>query len=654
MPLQISRREFLKIAAFGTAISSGSILAQRSYLPDFIHDHALARQIVATTCGGCSAGCGILVEKQAGKIIHVLSNPNHPRQPGFNCPGITSGVDQFYSKRRLAGALYRPSHARKQLMKMGWEGAEKVLREVFRNYDPNEIAFLLGGYPDHLSDLIETFCSLLGGGNILRFNFEEESRGNIVLQDASQRLFGMRVVPFFDTQNAQVIFSFGADYSESWLPDTFNSEATLVHFGERLPENAPKIDCFFPLPPAHAWRFLQVFTHFLVAQSGEFQEDMGSDQEIESVCGICGFTIEDFKKMAALFLQANTRLAIPAASFLSNQDGLAIAQAVLALNVLADSDGSRKSIFLPAPLPFPHSGMPQGSTVAQVGALLERVRRRQIKVIFVHHVDLLSDLPAAYGVAEAYEMADRIISFSPMEDATSEMADFLFPDHVALESWGYQNVLAGSDRPARTAFQPVVPPRLDTRATTDLLLRVMRSLGYSLNFGGEESFILNRVMPWMQQGGVSAGFNKESFWKSWLKEGGWWKSQRTLMPVVPQESALRILRMKTSSTQMEESIEELQLAFFTHDKSNKDDRKSDLLAVINIQTAREMGLCSGQQVLLKTESSNLIGRLLTSSNVIPGVVGLHWEALRELIARKQSVSGTLACNGERVALFPLD
>jgi anaerobic selenocysteine-containing dehydrogenase len=102
---------------------------------------------------------------------------------------------------------------------------------------------------------------------------------------------------------------------------------------------------------------------------------------------------------------------------------------------------------------------------------------------------------------------------------TSRFADVLLPDHLPLESWGYQRLSPAVDRALVSAIQPVVSPRYDTRSTVDLLLDAIHRLGGELAaqfapqipFRNEAEYLHQAVMrlPWPR--------NRRS-WTQWRRK----------------------------------------------------------------------------------------------------------------------------------------
>ncbi len=55
----------------------------------------------ASTCGGCSAGCGVLVKVRDGRPIKLEGNPEHPISKGGLCSVAHSLVFGLFDSERL-------------------------------------------------------------------------------------------------------------------------------------------------------------------------------------------------------------------------------------------------------------------------------------------------------------------------------------------------------------------------------------------------------------------------------------------------------------------------------------------------------------------------------------------------------------------------
>src|SRR5260370_174752 len=59
----------------------------------------------ASTCGGCSAGCGLLVKNRDGRPIKLEGNPEHPLSRGGLCAAGQASLLGLYDQQRLQHPL---------------------------------------------------------------------------------------------------------------------------------------------------------------------------------------------------------------------------------------------------------------------------------------------------------------------------------------------------------------------------------------------------------------------------------------------------------------------------------------------------------------------------------------------------------------------
>ena len=80
---------------------------------------------------------------------------------------------------------------------------------------PGEIAFLLGLTSDHLADLVTEITTALGAPAPWRYGAFAMFEGRTTLAQAAGKVFGIPSIPFFDLGNADLTFSFGANFLET-------------------------------------------------------------------------------------------------------------------------------------------------------------------------------------------------------------------------------------------------------------------------------------------------------------------------------------------------------------------------------------------------------------------------------------------------------
>lgn len=123
---------------------------------------------------------------------------------------------------------------------------------------------------------------------------------------------------------------------------------------------------------------------------------------------------------------------------------------------------------------------------------------------------------------------EQVISFATFPDETALEADYVFPDHHGLKSWGYQRVATGSAPPILSGAQPVVSPFYNTRATINVLLAAAQLAGgefaAAMPFKDEVEFLHSKLVPLMEEnGGSFAAVDINTFAAYFQQHGGWWK-----------------------------------------------------------------------------------------------------------------------------------
>lgn len=464
-PLAINRREFLKAAAAGVLAG----LAASRDARFCVSPRGDISRPVATWLGEYPNGGAVCVSGAGGRSLAIEPDAAHPLPAPRDAAYLEDVLRQVEDPRRLSGP-YRQRLGNR--LPVSWAEAIRQVAAIFTQYRPEQVAFVLGAFPDHLNDLARRLPLAGAGMTVLRFSYASLRDGRVTLQDAAQRLFGLPRLPFFDLEHADRVFAFGVTGGEPWV-------------GRRK--------------PGQEWVDVELSTDLTGLRSGVLYRE-----------------------------PVRSALYIPGARALAQANGLAAGQAILALNALSGNLGQPGGVFLPVDSPVEADVLERTATVAEAIALLERIRIGQVKALFVHGVDLLQALPeadGAAGAADALQKLEKLVSFNPLYDQTARLAHLLLPDRLPLESWGYQRVTPAADRPLAAAIQPALAPRGATCPTADVLLAAARLAGMPLPFINELDFIQQAVQS-MRWGA------EPQPWERWLTQGGWWTQGRLMMPAV--------------------------------------------------------------------------------------------------------------------------
>jgi anaerobic selenocysteine-containing dehydrogenase len=542
---KISRRDFLKISGIGiTAASvitgcgpSSRYVTRQAYASMPEYNQTGASTYYATTCKECPAGCGLIVRTQEGRAIKVEGNPEHPVNKGKVCSRGLTSVQGLYNPDRIASPQKRTRGSRTSTP-MDWMEAIDVVAEGLKS--PSSAAFLLGLQSNHLFDLVNEIASALGTHQPVQYGTLGTMEARSTLLKASQELLGFERIPFFDFGNAEVVFSFGANFLETWLSpltysrnyrqmrkQAFGKRGHIVSFEPRQSLSSANADEWIPTKPGSEGLVAMAIGKISAEQSGTEVPPIFADVDLNKVSQESGISTNKLVELGELFASSTQVIALPGGSALSTSNGLQSAEAILALNVLADN------ISKPGGL-FPTFAETPSVDFEGIKSLIDKMNNNEIKTLFIHGNNPVFELPPSSGFQEALAKVQTVISFSSFEDETVVESDFVFPDHTPLESFGYEKVLLGSDREAYSSVQPVSAPVYDTKASADILLAAIKTNGGEMakmiSYTDEVDFIQQKITPLIQREGSISAQELPTFWSKWLQFGGWWKTEPALEP----------------------------------------------------------------------------------------------------------------------------
>ena len=552
MSKKFSRRDFLKLAGVGVATTvvltgcgpASRYVKREPYMQMPEYNYNGQSTYYATTCRECAAGCGLVVRTSQGRAIKTEGNPNNPLNLGKTCARGQATLHGLYNPDRVTDPLKRDSRGSESTQVMDWESAIRVVADALKNNKPEEIAFLMGMAPDHLFDLASDLAKATGINAPVRFGALSMFESRATLSKAAKNLFGEASLPFFDVGGAQVVFSFGANFLETWLsPVSYTRgfaglrealtkrRGTFVQFESRMSSTGGKADEWVPLRPGSEAMVALAIGRLVSELRGGPMPRAFSSVDVLEVASKSGIKLETLEHLAGMFANSSGALAIPGGAALGQSNGLAVAEAVLALNAISDNFGKPGGVYFSALAP--NQTEYQGPASAkEMRELVQKMYDGKIKVLFVHGVNPLFELPTSLEFGGASKYVSQIISFATFPDETAREADYVFPDHHGLESWGYQRVATGSAQPVLSGAQPVVSPYYNTRATADVLITAAQLAGgkfaQALPFKDEVEFLQSKVASLMSEadGSISAP-DILTFMASFQQYGGYWKLSDT-------------------------------------------------------------------------------------------------------------------------------
>jgi len=562
MSEKISRRDFLKLASVGAATTAvltgcGPELQTRvrepyMKMPEYTYNGLST--YYATTCRECAAGCGLIVRTMQGRAIKVEGNANNPVNLGKTCARGQATLHGLYNPDRVEGPTKQGRASKLAKDQLDWDAAIKVVSDALKNNNTSEIAFLMGTTSDHVFDLVSDLAKAIGAPAPIRFGALSMFESRATLSKAAENLFGQSAMPFFDLANSDIVLSFGANFLETWLsPVAYtrgfanmrraNSKQRgyFIQFEARMSQTAAKADEWIPLLPGTEGLVALAIGRLVVEAKGQSASGAFASVDVNAVAKKAGVKLETLKHIAKLVADAQSPLAIPGGAALGQSNGLATAEAVLALNALTDNYGKPGGVFV-SPLSPNEDAYHRPASAQEMSDFIKQMKSGAIKTLFIHGVNPIFELPKSLGFADALKAVAQVISFATFPDETALASDYIFPDHHGLEAWGYQRIATGTSQPVLSGFQPAVSGVFkldsadilyDVRGTADVLIAAAQlaggKLADALPFKDEVEFVQSKLANLVSESGGSFSAPEiNSFTSYFQQHGGWWKNSSAL------------------------------------------------------------------------------------------------------------------------------
>ena len=556
----VSRRDFLKyIGAGGVGAGAGLLYGEAVKKPvEFLVPQVIPPEDWApgvatwynTSCGQCSAGCGISVRIREGRAKKIEGNAAHPINHGRLCSLGQSGLNALYNPDRLRHPLKLiGERGSGEYEEISWDEAMTTvsvrLGSMKIQKTGNRVHLLTGTTRGHLDVLLARFMRELGSQNYLQYDYTHPH----TLYIANQICFGEALLPLYDIANTDYLVSFGADYLGTWLSPVQYSVAYghmrqgrqdhqsgnarrghTVQIEPRMSLSGAAADEWIPASSGSEAQFALAMAQYIVASQSYGGSDRDAwagalaDYTPDKVAAATGVDAARIKSLAQAFVDAEASLALGGGAASEGTNGVASLVAVNVLNYVAGNIGKPGGVLFNPVAAISRQSVARQADYSRMVEFVAAMNRGDIEVLLINGSNPVFNLPPAAAIADAMDNVEMIVAMSSFMDETTAMADIILPTDVYLESWGDDMPEPGVGIPTATISQPVTSRVFNTRSVGDIVLDLARQIG------GE----LPAVMPWTtmedyvrhswQQIYSAAepgedGFGQ--FWESALRSGVW-------------------------------------------------------------------------------------------------------------------------------------
>ncbi|MBW2583395.1 MAG: molybdopterin-dependent oxidoreductase, partial [Deltaproteobacteria bacterium] len=540
----INRRNFLKMSALGgaTVVVAGCSDPIEKLIPLKLPPYDYVSGVAthyATTCGECSAACGLVVRTREGRAIKAEGNPRHPVNEGRICLQGQSVLQGLYSPSRAVAPVAGKSEGR---LAISWKAGKQQLADKLKELKGKQGGILYlgpprsGTFPEMLNDWLEG----MGGGTSLEFDMTPVNS----LKTANRIVFGKDEIPHFALDKAEVLINFGADFLESWLNPIQLTKAytrmhryqdgkkgRYIHIAPHMSLTGTNADEWLSCPRGHETMIALALSRILLKRAEHLSIDEKqrlsellsgySDEKIEQKSGLAAGTLV---RLADEFDQNGRSLAMAGGNCTAGTDATRLQIAVSILNYVAGNIGNT--------VVFGADYRLGGNSMTDLEAAVTAMKAGRFKLVIIENVNPVFTLPENSGFKEALAAAPFVVSLSTENDETSELADLHLPTAHFLESWG-------DDRPRNGVYalqQPVMAPvpAFETMEIGSLMLELARLAGVDgFEAPNYRDYIKASWKNLHQQLDIFVPFAQ--FWKQSLQKGGHYEDFKPSRVVLDSE-----------------------------------------------------------------------------------------------------------------------
>jgi molybdopterin-containing oxidoreductase family iron-sulfur binding subunit len=455
-----SRRDFLKLAGFalGGLAMAGCQRAPVQYALPLLEQPegsvAGRPSFYASVCGGCSAGCGVLVKTRDGRPIKLEGNPDHPLSRGGLCAVGQASLLGLYDQQRLRQPLRGGSPA-------AWAAIDDDIRARLAAARANgrAVRFLTGPV---LSPTTRALIRRFLAGFPDARQIVLDTRFPSAILDAHAQTHGVRRLPHYQLDRAEILVSFDADFLGTWVSpveftaayrtrrhprDAAPGMSYHVQFESRLSLTGSKADQRLAVAPADLGVVMSHLAVRLAQRAGDPLPAAGlakcpvPDRFLNHLTNELWPTGQRRPSSLVLCGSQDVRLQI-LANFLNNVLG---------------NYGATLDLTCP-------SHQAQGND-GEMATLLRELHEGQVEVLFVHQCNPVHDLLGSDMVGADLRRVRMLVCCSERLDETAQLAHVVCPVPHALESWGDAEPVSG----VVSLMQPAINPLGNTRPLLESL-----------------------------------------------------------------------------------------------------------------------------------------------------------------------------------------
>jgi len=446
------RRDFLKMMGFGlgaATLAAGCEIPVRKAIPYVIKPEEILPSVAnyyASTFFDGSYFCNVLVKTREGRPIKIEGNPQSPITKGGTSAQAQASVVTLYDNKRLKGPIAKGADTT-------WQELDNAVARGISGSRGDVVMLTAPIMSPSTQSLIGQMQSRYPNFRVV--TYEPVSQSGMLL--ANEESFGLKAIPSYHFDKAEVIVSVDCDFLGSWIsPIEFSGDYIKTR---KVDVNNPVMSQHFQFEPSVSITGAKADYRRSVKPSETGAVLVEIFKQLGGGVGASGATFDPLttatiKKAVASLRGAKGKSLVVCGS--NDKDAQVVTNAI---NSLLNNMGNT--------IDFGTTYNNYQGTDKEMAQLVSDMNAGRVGAILINNVNPLYSYPEADKFSAGLGKVGTKVSFNAKADETSVKMDYLAPDHHYLESWNDLEIKTGQ----YSIVQPTIAPLFKTRSLGDSLMR---------------------------------------------------------------------------------------------------------------------------------------------------------------------------------------
>ena len=507
LDLPASRRDFLKYLGFGigaATVAAGCDIPVKRAIPYVVKPDEIVPGVANYYASSFVNGgdyCSILVKTREGRPIKIEGNAMSPITKGGTSARTQALVLSLYDTNRFTTPGKISDGAFEATT---WDALDNVVKVKLNENAQVRILTNTVMSPS-TKHIFKAFTDKYPNTKVVSY----DPVSSAAMLEANEQSFGLRMIPDYRFDKADVIVSFNADFLGTWISPIEYARQYVE--GRKIKDvNRAKMSRHIQVESGMSLTGSNADNRIMVKPSEQGAAIAALHDAIASKLGksTCGGPKVNPRAATQLAKVAKELIAAAGRSLVvCGNNNLGEHLLVNRINDMLGNYGNTLS--------FANASLQRQGSDKDVQALLKEMQSGRVDVLIVYGANPAFDLPNAGDFKEAMGKVKLKVSTALLMDETTAACDWVAPDHHLLESWGDVQPKRGH----YSIIQPTISPLFDTRQAQESLLVWAGDAG--LNRKAEAPYYEYLKAFWKEylfpQNGKFASF--QSFWDNTLHDG---------------------------------------------------------------------------------------------------------------------------------------